>query len=1301
MGDYNFYGLTTRSFEQLVQSLCLRFIGPGCTIFGDGPDGGREATFEGRSKYPSASEGWDGYWVFQAKFLQKPVANPQAGCEWLRSQISKEVSVWLEHPKRKRPDYYIIATNVHLSGVEAIGGKDVLDDERVKWAELLGAKAVHIWDGDRISRFLDDSIDIRRAYAAWVTAGDVLSALLRNIEGDASSLETVLHNYLQKDLVDDAYARLEQAGDQSDAQIPLARVFIDLPANSSPLTGNIASNQSPDYPRIVEHLINLGNARLSPSCLPIKSKGGQARIVLIGGPGQGKTTVGQFLCQLYRAAILKTRQDYTLAPQALDALGLIVSQVKEQDLHLPSSKRFPIRIVLASLAKWLSGSSDPSTLSVLSYICDQINARSITKISSAQLMAWMASTPWLLVLDGLDEVPAASNRDHMMQAIGDFLIDVRSADFDGLVVATTRPQGYNEEFSPDYYTHLWLSNLSEQEALRYGSKLVRAKFGPFSSRTEIVVDRLRKALSSETTRRLMTTPLQVTIMTALVEHAGSPPNDRWRLFHQFYEVIYRREQEKSIPISPVLAKYKTHIDAIHYIAGFLLQYSSEGAGATDATLSYKVFEKIAEKWFSNEGYRGEKLDSLVKSVSTAATDRLVFLVSPADNEVGFEIRSLQEFMAAQCLTGAGSKLAIERIDAVVPHPFWRNTFLFAAGRCFAEGHYLRNSLHGAIVAANSREGSVPYDLVLYGSRLALDLLLDGALNSQPKYERLLLAQALHLVSLPPNEGVVNLATLYQPEYEHLYKNAVREGSLDHASNGCLLLALALAGQEVSWAVDEVESWERLTAPESRITRYLSFSHFNVPEVYRKIRALRPYASFQDYAQFIMRFEHHLSNPDPIDQLLVEFMHSPRTRRAMVINDPPLGHRVDVSFAAVDGGIGEVPEVLVALRAQQAGWSSFAHLVEFECAPTKANLVAFIESFRGRIVEPAFGWIDCNWVAGSVIRGLVGQSSLDEMLELCASGSLGDINDWQEIEEDISANGIFLEQYLKPDERFSVRPYVKEGFAYLDDPEGVDMDEYVRTLCRADDLVGRLMLHLAASAAMRQPIKVRDMNLKLSDDDVRRLMDLGRNLPPHYKQVCLSAFVPAFSAELGEAFSEFFKGTNGSIRWPASLKFSDQIYDYLRLGTASGSFLASIRESRSRVYQPFPTEISRFFIGRSEYVQWEAFLVDLPVRMRHAPPGEIVKGMIETFGLREKRLISFLNYLSSGCIIVEDALEAITCLVDSVGKESSRFVEVAIRIASGLLGKRRSSFDLDRLCLPEIVYRDSEPEVIIPVVEDAT
>jgi hypothetical protein len=79
MPDYNLAGLSPGSFEQLVQAVASKTIGPGTVVFGSGPDGGREDTFEGRMDCPSASDPWAGYLVVQAKI---PAAAARYGQGW-------------------------------------------------------------------------------------------------------------------------------------------------------------------------------------------------------------------------------------------------------------------------------------------------------------------------------------------------------------------------------------------------------------------------------------------------------------------------------------------------------------------------------------------------------------------------------------------------------------------------------------------------------------------------------------------------------------------------------------------------------------------------------------------------------------------------------------------------------------------------------------------------------------------------------------------------------------------------------------------------------------------------------------------------------------------------------------------------------------------------------------------------------------------------------------------------------------------------------------------------------------------
>src|ERR1044072_4061118 len=107
MGDYNLHGLNPRDFEHLIQTLAIKNIAAGVIPFGDGPDGGREATFKGKMMYPSMAEPWDGYLVIQAKYLTRPSGDSAKDGDWAINQLAKDLAKFEDLNRNlPKPDYY-------------------------------------------------------------------------------------------------------------------------------------------------------------------------------------------------------------------------------------------------------------------------------------------------------------------------------------------------------------------------------------------------------------------------------------------------------------------------------------------------------------------------------------------------------------------------------------------------------------------------------------------------------------------------------------------------------------------------------------------------------------------------------------------------------------------------------------------------------------------------------------------------------------------------------------------------------------------------------------------------------------------------------------------------------------------------------------------------------------------------------------------------------------------------------------------------------------------------------------------
>ncbi|TDE56564.1 hypothetical protein E1295_10395 [Nonomuraea mesophila] len=801
MTDYRLDGLSTRTFEHLIQALAVGEISTLVTPFGDGPDGGREATFDGLTDYGPKDDKWSGYGVIQAKFLSRTRSSRHDG-QWALKALRKELAEYSKKDSsRKMPAYYIFATNVVLTPTDSTGSKDQLLSLLRQFANRHNLRGYDIWDYDKIRILIDRDINegVRRAYAAWITPGDVLAQLSDHLKGASKDYYNLLVNFLQKELVGDQYARLEQAGNSADEAIPLSQVFIDLPTSVEPVDGARERAHSATSRQFVAFIIDEArNLFATSNNVPMPHTGPTpGRYVLIGGPGQGKTTVGQYVCQLFRASLLSDVSPELLSPEARETLAAVISTWQRGKGLTQTARRIPFRVVLSEFAAALA---ENTVNGLLEFLALKFSKRAGTTVSQAQVQRLLEQYPCVLVLDGLDEVPGSTNRDDVLGAVSDFWVDVATSEIDALVIATSRPQGYNDDFSPAQYSHHYLIPLDKSTALLYGKKLAEVRFGSDDDRLARVCSRLQRAVETPATARLMRSPLQVTIITLLVDRIGQPPEERWALFREYYKLIFHRETERDIPSVRVLKENSTEVHAIHRRVGLLLQTESERSGGTEARLTTEQFTKMVEEYLIEEGYEGEALVQLKKDIIEAAGQRLVFLVGLELGQVGFEIRSLQEFMAAEGLMEGSDHEVQARLKEVAASSNWRNVLLFAAGRVFEERQYLRDTIESICVNMNDDPDDPISPTILGGSDLALDLLEDGPARRQPKKRGSLTRLALQLLDKPGAHTVRRLADIYLPQTDAIFMQEI-EKRLESRNE----ISLRSAWQCLALLLDQSES----------------------------------------------------------------------------------------------------------------------------------------------------------------------------------------------------------------------------------------------------------------------------------------------------------------------------------------------------------------------------------------------------------------------------------------------------------------------------------------------------------------
>ena len=1027
--DYDLWRLNSRSFEQLIQLLAAKVLGQGVIPFGDGPDGGREGEITARVPYPSETDSWNGRIVLQAKFRQRTQGTTIDG-RWAVDQLRQELKRYEEGSASKVADHLIFATNVTLSPVEDSGAKDrmfaLANDaiargrEARQRGEQNGLLGFDVWDYDKLRMYLDQFEDVRRSFGAYVLPGDVLAETVATLEGirnSAPSFDDSMSLFLQKELLAEQWVNLDQAGTTLEEQVPVSRVFVNLPV--FPVRQADPPGESADalIPGFVANVVEVSSRRHDQRTLQMEGYPSDGRIVLLGGPGQGKSTIGQFICQMFRVALLKSRPKGSVSAEVDHVLEMVEDHCEADQLTLPSTRRFPLRVVLSEFAKELARPDGAKSL--LEYLANRITSLIPGEVSASLMSTWLSEYPWLLVLDGLDEVPASSNRDEVMAAIENFWVDVSQSNTDCVVIATTRPQGYAHEFASRLYRHAWLAPISTARALHYAKRLLTVRFPHDTGRQATIAARLNDAASNPETARLMTSPLQVTIMAALLDRMGKPLPGRWNLFSQYYRVIYERESEKEIPAASVLRNYKRDVNVIHQRVGLLLQVESETAEQAEVRMSRERFSEVVVARLKEEGHESETARKLANELIEAAMHRLVFLVGLQDDQVGFELRSLQEFMAAEALLDAKETIVEERLRLIAPLPIWRNVFLFAAGRCFSDLEQYRDTIHTICIELDDAESQPLAPIAMSGATLAIDLLADGVVERRPRYQRLLAREALRILRRPPGELHDQLAEIYTSSLRTTFEEELKAALASSpfvATLGAWRTLAVMGARSVDWVWPLLE--EHL--PESDNLGHL-------------LQALQPSARSRWLSE---RLAALCVKAPPVQSL----PHAERLRELNVFaftpfwyqaaGDPGKEFRRSVTSVAIRGRGSSGMSVVVhsasgddwltgathpvTRKEAPVSWQPLLTALRFASSPSAEALsTALVDMYEAGDFEAVRRCASvAPWPLASVLQTVSDREDLKVLAELARDNRMGDITQWHDAERRWR-NGIVGEDLAYP------------------------------------------------------------------------------------------------------------------------------------------------------------------------------------------------------------------------------------------------------------------------------------------------
>jgi hypothetical protein len=661
--------LDTNSFEHMVNSLAMCVLGLGHTGFGPGVDGGRDGYFEGTADYPSKADRWSGRWYIQSKFHADHLTSDSQ--KWLVDQVKAEIKAFTSPQSlRHWPDNWIIATNVNLSANAETGTFDQIR-KLVEEANPTIAAKMSVWGGQKILDYLNLFPAIGEMYGEFTTPGSVLAALKSALSDESASVEKIIQSFVKGPFLEQQHTRLEQAGSSADHRPGIHKLFRDIPyaCNESEQTGYVTN-------AILKACaeVHLQNASLpqSDGLQAWRRMPERARVwFLKGGPGQGKSTTTQFIAQLNRALLLAKIEMGPVAPQLLDLANNFLSSSKDLDLEI-SVPRIPIHVELKEFAQWLSDQNEKNeTTRVVTFVAGQCEKSLGESVLVGTLKRALAGGRWLIVFDGLDEVPSEIKDSVAKEIIYFVNVELYSCKCDSVVICTSRPQGYANQFSGLGACEVDLVDLSKEDALNCAIPLLQIDRS--QKEVEEKIEILRDALSSDAISGIMRSPLQCHIMAIVVRDGGQPPKKKWALFSHFYKVILNREANRNLgnkKLAKLLRESSKLIKTLHNKLGFDLHVLAEKAKTATPSINREQLLLTIREVVSK--LQDQEVEETVQILMEATTERLVLVNTPEDGKlVRFDLRSLQEFFAAEyIIETASQKFFSQRFELICGDAHW-------------------------------------------------------------------------------------------------------------------------------------------------------------------------------------------------------------------------------------------------------------------------------------------------------------------------------------------------------------------------------------------------------------------------------------------------------------------------------------------------------------------------------------------------------------------------------------------------------------------------------------------------------
>ncbi len=447
------------------------------------------------------------------------------------------------------------------------------------------------------------------------------------------------------------------------------------------------------------------------------------RLVLLGDPGSGKSTIINYLAYIMAQA-----------EAAQDPKGWM-NQLKKTG-PWDHNVLFPVRIILKEVTETIPRNTKTGKAKLLiGYLKKMLEDWELTNYWPT-LRAGLSNgdKKFLILLDGLDEV-SSEYRKIVVEMIDDFADTYKRHHY----LVTCRIYAYvGQAYQLKKFKQATLMPFTDEQiglfiSAWYNQMAALDKFPKQEAekkRTELIEAATRSDLIGMAER-----PILLTAMTLLHTYRGKLPEDRVELYQGTVDLLLTRWESRLGGDEGVIAALDipglkmSHLEAGLYTAAFRV-HSESGKAEEAAEISEEMLRKVLSGYLSGSW---DKAKIFVDYVN----ERAGLLISHKPGFYTFPHRTFQEFMAARHLVGMHD-YPVESARLANDDPeLWRIVFILAA-RYAPRGHGI--AAVNALCPVSPGECETQNRTVLTNASIAAEALLEIGLISvqQDDYGRAIL-----------------------------------------------------------------------------------------------------------------------------------------------------------------------------------------------------------------------------------------------------------------------------------------------------------------------------------------------------------------------------------------------------------------------------------------------------------------------------------------------------------------------------------------------------------------------------------